>query len=266
MRSNGFAKLFIGSLLAAAITAGSLAATPSIASAQTCTGVSCTPVRPDGKGMIGLGLLGGELGLFIPALVQNAMRTNEWWPYLVFPLVGIGAGIGGGYALEQATGGWGSRNANQPEISIGIMIAAMVLIVPTVVGTLALASYSPPGESSSGDQDMTVDDTGGDSVEAVHDGSSTSPATPDSSMAPTPSSGTTPAPSTSGGTSLLPTTPSDAVAGGPGLVRFDGNGNRILLGVPTLGAMARYTPEELASMHVLQQEYDMQVPVLSGSF
>ena len=49
-------------------------------------------------------------------------------------------------------------------------------------------------------------------------------------------------------------------------IKADGNGNRILLGVPTLGAMARYTPEELASLHVLQQEYDMQVPVLSGSF
>lgn len=231
-----------------ALTLAAQSAMPSHASAQTCTGSACTPVRPDGKGIIGLGLLGGEIGLIVPAIIQNAAHTNEWWPYLVFPLVGIGAGIGGGYALEQAT-------QNQPEVDVGILIGAMVLIIPTIVGTLALASYTPPAESADADEDMAVDDTSsdGDSVEAVQDDGSSSSAAPDTSS------------SSSGGTSMLPTTAHDAVAGGAGIVRFDTDGHRILLGVPVLGAIARYSAEELASLHV-QQQYDVNVPVVSATF
>jgi hypothetical protein len=263
LRSNEFARLFIGSMIAAAVAVASLGTTPSHASAQgTCNGTAMlpcnTPVRPDGKGIIGLALIGAEIGLFVPALVQNAMHTNEWWPYLVFPLVGIGAGIGGGYALEQAT-------TRTPEVDIGIMIASFVLIVPTVIGTLALATYQPQTATSTGDEDMSVDDSGGDSVQAVHDGdsSTTAPATHDAPATP-PASGTSSG--TTGGTSLIGTTPADAVAGGPGFLRLDGVGNRVLLGVPVAGAIARYSSEELASIRSLQQSYDVNIPVVSATF
>lgn len=263
MRSIGFdrpylAKVFVALTVCTALTVAVSSAAPSHASAQ-CLGTAAspciTPVRPDGKGMIGLGLIGGEIGLIIPAIIQNAARTNEWWPYLVFPLIGIGAGIGGGYALEQAT-------PNQAEIDVGIMIGAMVLIIPTIVGTLALASYSPPGESVDSDDDMTVDDTShqGDSVEAVQDdGSPTTGTAPPPPSTPPPSSGT------SSGTSLIGTTPRDAIAGGPGIVRFDTDGSRILLGIPMVGAIARYTSEELATLHI-QQQYDVNIPLVSASF
>jgi hypothetical protein len=273
LRSNEFARLFIGTLIAAAVAVSSVAAAPAHAEAQ-CTGMPSapcnTPVRPDGKGIIGLAVIGAELGLFIPALVQNATHSNEWWPYLVFPLVGIGAGIGGGYALEQAT-------QRTPEVDIAIMVASFVLIVPTVVGTLALASFQPQASAQSGDEDMTVDDSGGgDSVQAVQDDTSTTaPATHDtsgsggsggSSATPSGTSSGSGSSSGSGGTSLLGTTPADAVAGGPGLLRLDTSGGRVLLGVPVAGAMARYTSEELASMRTLQQTYDVQIPVVSGTF
>jgi hypothetical protein len=204
--------------------------------------------------MIAMALFGAELGLFIPALVQNAMHTNEWWPYLVFPLVGIAAGIGGGYGIEQAT-------QRQPEIDIGLLIGAGVLIVPTIIGTLALATYSPSGESVAADEDMSYDESEeGDSVEAVQDSSSSS-ASPDSST----SSGSSSSSPTTGGTSRRETPASDRLAGGGGLLRLDTTGSRVLLGVPVLGAVSRYTSEELASLHLTQQ-YDINLPLVSGTF
>ena len=217
--------------------------------------------------MFGLGLIGGEIGLIVPAIIQNAAHTNEWWPYLVFPLIGIGAGIGGGYGLEVATGGWGSGNANQAEIDIGIMVAGLVLVVPALVGTLALASYSPPGESiDSGDEDMQYETTtsDGDSVEAVQDDSAAGSGG-DSGGGDTSSGDGSSTTSTGPTSSLFGHTPREATLGGPGLVRFDADSRRILLGVPVLGMMARYTQEELASLH-LQQDFDLNVPVVSLSF
>ncbi len=229
----------------AALTLASASATPSVASAQ-CTGSACTPVRPDGKGIIGLGLIGGEIGLIIPAIIQNAAHTNEWWPYLVFPLIGIGAGIGGGYALEQAT-------PNQPEIDVGIMIAGMVLIIPAIVGTLALASFQPPAESASGDEDLDTGPTttDGDSVEAVQDESSSS------------TTDTAPPPASS--TSSSTTGPTSSLIGGPGLIRLDADSHQIGVGVPILGAIGRFSSEELAALHLVQQ-YDMNIPIVSATF
>jgi hypothetical protein len=252
LRSNGLFGLFLAIAACGAMTFASASIAPTHASAQ-CMGTAAspcvTPVRPDGKGMIGLGLIGGEIGLIVPAIIQNAAHTNEWWPYLVFPLIGIGAGIGGGYALEQAT-------PTQPEIDIGIMIGAAVLIVPTIIGTLALASWTPPAESVTADDDMEYEDTSdsGDSVEAVQDDAS---ATPDTSSTPPPSD-------TSSDTSSSSTGPT-SMLGGPGLIRMDADTHQLAVGIPILGAVGRYASEELSALHLVQQ-YDMNVPLVSGTF
>lgn len=256
-RWGSLGQVLLVAVLGTAVAFGSAHLTPSRASAQCTMAAPCvTQVHPDGKGMIAMALFGAELGLFIPALVQNAMHTNEWWPYLVFPLVGIAAGIGGGYGIEQAT-------QRQPEVDVGLLIGAGVLIVPTVIATLALATYSPSGESIAADEDMDYEESEeGDSVEAVQDSSSSS-ASPDSSSSGSSDSSSS---SSSGGTSRRETAPStDMLAGGTGLVRFDTTGSRVLLGVPVLGAVARYTSEELASLHLTQQ-YDVNLPIVSGSF
>ena len=45
-----------------------------------------------GKGTVGLGLIGAELGFAIPALIG----VEEIWPYIVFPTVGaVGGAVGG---------------------------------------------------------------------------------------------------------------------------------------------------------------------------
>ena len=114
-------------VVALALSVGA-AALPQRAEAQVST------VRPDGKGILGLGLVGAELGLIIPAL---AGVRDEWWPYLVFPLLGAAGGAVGGWAVEQNT-------QNDAEVDVALMVVGLALVVPTIVGTLALTAYQPP--------------------------------------------------------------------------------------------------------------------------
>ena len=53
--------------------------------------------------------------------------------------------------------------------------------------------------------------------------------------------------------------------GGPGLVRLDADTHQLLVAVPVMGAVGRYASEELASLHLVQQ-YDMNIPLVSGTF
>ena len=263
---GSIARLAATLLVCSAVTIGSAHFAPARASAQ-CMGSACTSVHPDGKGMIGLGLLGAEIGLIIPAIVQNAAHTNEWWPYLVFPLIGIGAGIGGGFALEQAT-------PTQPEIDIAFMVGSFVLLIPAIIGTLALSTYTPSPDSDEGDEDMSVEPSPeGDTVQAVQTDSSTS-ASPSSSSgsggsgstAPSSGSSSGSSGSSSGGTSRRDVTSPASLAGGPGLIRLDGTTSSVGVGVPIVASLPRYSAEELTSLRALQQQYDVQVPIVSGTF
>ncbi len=234
-------------------------AVPSGALAQCSTGDSCTIVRPDGKGIIGLGLIGAELGLIIPAI---AGIRDEWWPYLVFPLIGaVGGGIGG-YFVEQAT---------QPfdaEVDVALMAIGMVLIVPTIVGTLALTAYQPPTEAADSDEDYEPEDisTSEDSVEATHDESAPTDAAPAEGGSEFDESG-----STSGSTSRREDAASRMramMAGGRGIVRFvlgESGGDRMSLAVPMIYSASSYTAEERARM-LLNPQSDLIVPVVSATF
>jgi len=211
--------------------------------ARPCSQVDSTP-----KAIIGVGLMGAELGLIIPALA--GMR--DLWPYIVFPLVGAVGGAVGGWAIEENT-------RSSPEISVALLAVGIALVVPAIVGTLALTAYSPPGESQEADEDLTVAPSDGDSVEAFQDDTTDTAPAAEPAAQPAPATPAEPSPSAR----LLQQRIRALTVGGPGLLRFaDG---AVLLGIPMVSSTATFTPEELARLHIAQQS-DVNVPVISATF
>lgn len=199
--------------------------------------------------MAGLGLLGAELGLIIPAI---AGVRDDWWPYLVFPLLGAGGGIVGGYFLEQET-------RNEATIDVALMVVGMALIVPTIVGTLALTAYQPPADSEEAeegpfDEEMPADDEEG-SVDTVHDGDESG------------GEGAVEGADEDGATSPTSRGPGAAIrellAGGPGILRFDGA--HVIIAAPLPYSVSTYTAEERERLH-LTPSSDVVVPVVSATF
>lgn len=220
--------------IAAAQFSPSRAAAQCAASAPACDTVDSTP-----KATIGVGLLGAEVGLLVPAIAG----LRETWAYIVFPLVGAAGGAVGGYFIDQGS-------PNQPEISVALLAIGVGLAVPAVVGTLALTAYRPPEDAAEADDDMTYDEAG-DSVEAVQDSGDSAP--------------------TSGSSSTSGSDPQAALqqriralyAGGPGLFRLQDGGLR--LAMPMVHSLPTYTAEELQRLN-LRQTSDINVPVFSATF
>jgi hypothetical protein len=87
------------------------------------------------KGMVGLGLIGAELGFVLPAVAG----LHETWAFIVFPIVGAAGGAVGGYLIFDSGGG-------SPELSVAMLTAGMALIIPATVITLSATSYDPEDE------------------------------------------------------------------------------------------------------------------------
>jgi hypothetical protein len=124
-------------LLAAAFCASLTLGGPAAAHAQS-SAVSPHPLKADFKGIVGGALLGGELGMVIPALAG----ATDTWVYIVFPLLGAGGGgVGGYFLLEKGSG--------HPEVAVATLVAGTALLIPALVLTLAETAYSPEEETVS---------------------------------------------------------------------------------------------------------------------
>lgn len=86
-------------------------------------------VQAGHKGMIGLGLVGAELGFYVP----TAFGLTETWSLITFPVVGAAGGAVGGFYLDRA----GSRAA-----SVSALVVGLALAVPTVILTVGNTRYS----------------------------------------------------------------------------------------------------------------------------
>lgn len=199
---------------------------------------TCVNVGADGKGILGGGIIGAEIGFMIPALIVSAgaRELDEWWSWVLFPALGAAGGAVLGYfALEDPVDSM-TMQRGFPEAAVAVLAVGIALIVPTFVGVLSLTSYSPSGDG--GGQGASGDD------DAAEDGE--------------------PAPSQENSAEQARR---DAIrrtmAGGPGLVRFD-NGE-LLLGVPMVHATDSFTAEERAHMR-LTGMVDYRIPVVSGAF
>lgn len=196
-----------------------LCVAPHAASAQQ-------PVELDSniQGAVGLGLVGAELGLVIPALAG----MEDAWPYIVFPVLGAGGGAVAGYFLLD--------QPDHTEAGVITLAAGMLLIVPTIVATLALTAYDP--EADFDDDDFQT------------------PGEPGAEEAPSPNVDPDAAEQEAG------TAVGDQA--GVGLLRIRSNG-ALLVGAPGISISPVYSLSE-------QRQYgapaatSLRVPVLSGAF
>ena len=87
-------------------------------------------VKGDIAGTVGLGLLGAELGLFLPPAFK---LQDQWWAWVLFPAIGAAGGaLAGVFAFEPRD--------PEPAVTVSILGASMLLAVPAVVGASAFAS------------------------------------------------------------------------------------------------------------------------------
>jgi hypothetical protein len=136
--------------IAGVMLIGSAAVEPVVAEAQTMP----VQIESGAKGAVGLGLIGAELGFFIPA----AVGLHELWAFIVFPLVGGAGGAVGGYFAFDAN--------NNVELSVAFLAIGMGLILPTLVATLAFTAYDPGPEPESSD-DAAMEEEFGDEEPAA---------------------------------------------------------------------------------------------------
>jgi hypothetical protein len=88
-------------------------------------------VSPDGKGIVGGGLLGAETVM----LVEAAVGLKSGWAYLVGGVVGAGGGVIGGWQIQ--------KNADS-KVSMYLLAGGMALVIPTTVAVLQATSYKAP--------------------------------------------------------------------------------------------------------------------------
>jgi F0F1-type ATP synthase assembly protein I len=133
-------------LLFAALVASALLAAPSTSFARddeeeeedSGSEQATNPIEADFKGMIGLGLIGAELGFVIPALAG----ARDAWAFIVFPVIGAGGGAAAGYFLLE-------KGDGEPELAVAALTTGMALVIPALVVTLAATAYEPETEMPS---------------------------------------------------------------------------------------------------------------------
>lgn len=126
-------------MLAAATLGSAGVLAPSIAQAQE---PMQEQVDAGPKGAVGLGLIGAELGLVIPAV----SGLHEIWSFIVFPVAGAAGGAVAGHFLVD--------DNNKRNASVSLLAVGLALAVPAVVLTLVSTAYDP-------DDEPTVETPGG---------------------------------------------------------------------------------------------------------
>lgn len=98
--------------------------------AQQTTVTTGDRIKGDIAGTVGLGLLGAEVGLFLPPAFN---LQDHWWAWVLFPTLGAAGGaIAGVFAFEPGN--------PDPAVTVSLLGAGMLLAVPAVVSASALTS------------------------------------------------------------------------------------------------------------------------------
>lgn len=183
------------------------------------------PVTPTGKGIAGGILLGAELVIITEALIG----VDDWWPYLVFGVVGGAGGGVGGYFVE---------TAEVAEPSLYMLAGGMALIMPSVILMLNATAWEPGEDLEEGEADVT--DEGEPSAPGEPAGEPQPPAGVPGGEAPE-------------GRRSVPRALIGIAA------------KRVTIGVPPVEIRPSYTVEEMARYGV-SQATEVHIPLLQGAF
>jgi hypothetical protein len=88
-------------------------------------------VSPDGKGIVGGGLLGAEL----VTIVEGIADVRSGWAYGIGAILGAGGGAVGGYFVEQ--------QSSDGKVPTYLLAGGLALIIPAIVLTLNGTRYRP---------------------------------------------------------------------------------------------------------------------------
>jgi hypothetical protein len=88
-------------------------------------------VSPDGKGIVGGGLLGAEL----VTIVEGIADVKSGWAYGIGAIVGAGGGAVGGYFVEQ--------QSSDGKVPMYLLAGGLALVIPAIVVTLNGTRYRP---------------------------------------------------------------------------------------------------------------------------
>ena len=104
-----------------------LAAGPRAAWAQVGTEVAPSGIR----GTVGGIFVGAETTM----LIEGAFKVRPWWAYA------LGSGLGG---IAGGVGGYYLDEAGNTPVSMTLLVAGLLLAVPTTIVVLNATSYHPP--------------------------------------------------------------------------------------------------------------------------
>jgi hypothetical protein len=126
------------SLVVGVALLGLLTGSPVQAQAAT-TPPPKAPLEADLKGVVGLGLIGAELGLVLPAVAG----LEEVWSLILFPVLGGAGGAAAGYfAIEKG---------NHAELAVASLTLGMALVIPAVILTASALAYDPSEDRAQAD-------------------------------------------------------------------------------------------------------------------
>lgn len=185
------------------------------------------------KGTVGLGLVGAELGLVVPALAG----LHDTWAMIVFPILGAGGGAAAGWFLLD--------DPDRGKGAVAALATGIGLIVPSIIVTLIATRYDPDeaAERDARNRQGIMKGTGGGEVKGSAGGSASL------SKAEEPR--------------RKKMRQHLAQHAGGGLVRINETG--LLMGLPSLKINPTYTIKEMQQFG-LRQATEVHVPLVSGLF
>jgi hypothetical protein len=189
-------------------------------------------VSPDGKGIVGGGLLGAEL----VTIVEGIADVRSGWAYGIGAVVGAGGGAVGGYFVEQ--------NSSDGKVPMYLLAGGLALIIPAIVLTLNGTRYRP--------QEGSTDDN-------VPTGPAADPGAPGGGVI-----GPQPPPSSPPPAASAPTSSSAPAEAAP-VSLVDVRGGALRVGVPAVDVRPVFSMTE-QRQYGMHAQTELRMPVVRVAF